>query len=106
MATQTNSRELIVGDITVMCREMTVLQVRNWLETHTQPVALDIVDSYLFVDCTLDDLKRMTDLKNEVIDGLKPSQVQEVIAVCKELNPHFFAMLGRLGQALHLPAKA
>ncbi len=84
---------------------MTVLQVRNWLQTYSEPVALDIVDSYLFVDCSLDDLKRMTDLTPAIIDGLKPSQVQEVIAICKELNPHFFAMLGRLGQALHLPAK-
>lgn len=96
MATQTNSRVVEIGGVTVVCRELTVLEVRKWLEGCGDQSRIDVVGSFLFTDCTLDDIKRMTDLSDDRVDSLKPSQVQEVIAVCKELNPHFFVMLGKL----------
>ena len=36
----------------------------------------------------------------ERIDQLRPSQIEQVIAACKELNPHFFGMTERLSRAL------
>lgn len=96
---ETNSREVIVAELSVICRELTVLQVRNWLEG-LEGEAPDPVSAAMFEDCTLDDLKRMTDLTDEKINSLRPSQVEQLINVCKELNPHFFAMQGRMAAAL------
>ena len=100
MVQLTNSKELMIGDLSVICRELTVLQVRKWLADAGGSASLDIVSSALFADCSIDDLLRMTDLTTEAVDQMRPSQVDAVIATCKELNPHFFGLLGRLTGAL------
>jgi hypothetical protein len=104
MIQQTNSKELQIGELRVICRELTVMQVRKWLEDAGKTQSLDIVSSALFPECTLDDLMRMTDLNADAVDQLRPSQVETVIGLCKELNPHFFALLGRLTGALQSKA--
>lgn len=100
MTVMTNTREIDVEGTKVICREMTVLQVRKWLADASSPADLDVVSDVLFSDCSLGDLKRMCDLSDETVDSLKPSQVQQVIDVCKGLNPHFFALLGRMTKAV------
>lgn len=97
---ETNSREVLVAGQPVICRELTVLQMRNWMEGLGSEAA-DPISAALFRECTLDDLKRMTDLNDEKINAMRPSQVEQVIQVCKELNPHFFAMLGRVAVVAH-----
>lgn len=92
----TNSREIVVDGQAVICRELTVLQVRGWLNDMVQATVEDPLDSALFADCSLGDVKRMTDLNDDRINAMRPSQLVQVIAVCKELNPHFFGMLGRM----------
>lgn len=92
----TNSREVMAGEQPVICRELTVLQVRSWIEAAAQDRAVDVVAEMLFTACSLDSLKRMTDLTDERINALRPSQINELIEVCRELNPDFFALLGRL----------
>lgn len=82
------------------------MQVRAWLQSYDPTATIDVVAAFLFPDCTLDEIKRMTDLTDDRINELKPSQVQEVIAVCKELNPHFFAMQARLAPVSQLQPKA
>lgn len=104
MVQQTNSKELLIGELPVVCRELTVMQVRKWLEEAGSLSTMDIVSSALFADCSIDDIVRMTDLTPDKIDALRPSQVEAVIAVCKELNPHFFGLLGRLTGALQSKA--
>lgn len=93
----TNSRELLLDGKPVIVREMTVLQVRAWMAELQQPGAgRDIVDDALFPDCSLVDLPRMTSLTAADIDALRPSQLRQVIDLCKELNPDFFALMGLL----------
>ncbi|MEB2870314.1 hypothetical protein [Pseudomonas rhizosphaerae] len=104
MIQQTNSKELVIGELQIICRELTVLQVRNWLDEASQPASLDAVSAALFKDCTIGDVIRMTSLSADDIDSLRPSQVESVINVCKELNPHFFGLLGRLTNALQARA--
>lgn len=95
--TTTNSKELMLGDVSVIVRELTVLQVRTWLaETISPNGQPDIVDQVLFSDCSLEDLQRMTSLTREQIDQLRPSELRQVIALCKEMNPDFFGFMGRL----------
>ena len=93
----TNSKELQLGNISVTVRELSVLQVRAWLaELLTPQAQRDLVDEALFTECSISDLLRMTSLTREQVDGLRPSQLREVIALCKELNPDFFGLMGRL----------
>ncbi|QFT23564.1 hypothetical protein FIV02_18485 [Pseudomonas sp. THAF187a] len=93
----TNSKELQLGNISVTVRELSVLQVRNWLAELLAPQAQrDLVDEALFTECSIGDLLRMTSLTREQFDGLRPSQIREVIELCKELNPDFFGFMGRL----------
>lgn len=100
MTLPTNTREIVIDGNPIICRELTVIQIRQWLQESGQATNLDVVSEALFRDCSLHDLKRMTDLTDDLIDTLKPSQIQKVIDVAKELNPHFFALLSRLTGAL------
>ncbi|AYC32728.1 hypothetical protein D3880_10160 [Pseudomonas cavernae] len=90
----TNSRELVFGDIRITVREMTVMQVRTWLSGEFSEEGL--IDVAFFNDCAFSDLKRMSSLADEQIDALRPTQLREVIQVCKELNPDFFDFLRRV----------
>ncbi|MNR32767.1 hypothetical protein D3C85_1503830 [compost metagenome] len=55
-------------------------------------------------ECTLSDIQRMTTLTTEDIDGMRPSQLREVLAACKELNPDFFGLLRLLRMLVKAPA--
>ena len=96
MTATTNSKELMLGDLSVIVREMNVLQVRTWLAEMQKPGDRDLVDEALFEECSVSDIRRMTSLSIEQVDALRPSQLREVIATCKELNPDFFGFRGRL----------
>lgn len=96
----TNSRELMLDGKSIIVREMTVMQVREWMTAlQHQSEQRDLVSEALFADCSLADLQRMTSLTAADIDALRPSQVREVIALCKELNPDFFGLMGLLVRA-------
>lgn len=97
MITQTNSRELKVGELHVTVREMTVMQVRSLLQdAAAAPESFDIVNSWLIPDISLGDLKRMSTLADDDINQLHPSDLRKIMEACKELNPDFFALLARL----------
>lgn len=94
------SKELRFGSIVVTVRELTVLQVRNWLSELTKtPEEFDIVGLAFFAECSFGDLQRMTSLRPEEIDQLRPSELKQVVALCKELNPDFFGFMERLTTA-------
>lgn len=97
----TNSKEIQVGAISVVVRELTVLQVRAWLSeiSEARKDGFDPVDEAFFEECSINDIKRMTSLTEDQVNSLRPSQLREVIALCKELNPDFFGFMGRLLQA-------
>lgn len=96
MTATTNSKELMLGDLSVIVRELTVLQVRTWLAEMQKPGDRDLVDEGLFEECSVADIGRMTSLSIDQINALRPSQLRQVIATCKELNPDFFGFRGRL----------
>lgn len=81
-----------VGGIEVVCRELTVGQLRGVIASD---ISTDILGSLLFEDVRLSNLEAMTNLTAEQIEGLEPSLLREVISGCKEANPDFFAMLAR-----------
>lgn len=85
-----------IGDREVVCRELTVAAVRQLLARTTPG---DLVSAALFEDVALDDLPVLTSLTREEVDAALPSELETVVEGCKEANPHFFAMLGRLTKA-------
>ncbi|UCP00100.1 hypothetical protein LF844_09890 [Metapseudomonas lalkuanensis] len=82
-----------VGDREVIVRELSVGDARAMFASVSDG---DVFDDLLFVDCRIDDLVRMTSLSREDVDDLRPSEVREVIAACKEQNPDFFGLWARL----------
>lgn len=82
-----------VAGIDVICREMTVAEIRALM---TAGGTASVVDAALLKDAALDDLLAMTNLTAEQISEMRPSELQDVMAGCKEANPDFFNMLARL----------
>ena len=84
----------------VICRELSVAQVRNLLEA---PSIADVVSEALFESIRLVDLPTWTNLQTSDVDDLLPSQVAVIVEGCREANPHFFEMLARLTPARGTP---
>lgn len=86
------SKLIKVAGIEITVRELTVGAVRGLLESGG---STSIVDQAL-LDIPLTDLPVFTSLKAEEISDMRPSELHEVVAACKEVNPHFFAMLAKV----------
>ncbi|MBF0424673.1 MAG: hypothetical protein HQL66_02480 [Magnetococcales bacterium] len=86
---------------TVTVRELTVAEVRLWLKELDQlrEGALDLVTEGIMADAFLGDVARMTNLTPEELDDLLPSQIEVMITVCREINPHFFRLRDRILEA-------
>lgn len=75
----------------VTVRELTVGDVRDWLATiESGKQEIDVVGEFLFEDCTVDDLVRMSDMPREAFDALTPSQISPIREAARDLNPSFF----------------
>lgn len=86
-----------VRDTEVTVRELTVSDIRAWLVANTNSKEkVDIVDNMLFDDISLEDIKLMSSITDDVIEALAVSQLRQVVEVCKELNPYFFNMREQL----------
>lgn len=82
-----------IGEHEVVCRELTVGQLRGLIAMDT---AGELVGDFLFAEVRLPDLTRMTNLTTDQIEALTPSELRLIVDACKEANPDFFAMLARL----------
>lgn len=80
----------------VVCRELTVSEIRALFES---PPA-DQVDALLLPGISLTELAAMTDLSLEDMAALPPSQLEKVLADCREVNSYFFDMQARLEKLL------
>ncbi|MVW75394.1 hypothetical protein [Pseudomonas xionganensis] len=85
-----------IGELDVVCRELTVGQLRGLIGSAGDG---EVVGDFLFEQVRLADLPRMTNLTAEQIAELRPSQLQSVVEACQEANPDFFKMLARLDAA-------
>ena len=91
---------VIVGGREVLVRELTVGEIRRWLLDLDQRGEPDVVGAMLFEDADLDTIERMTNLRQEDMQGLKPSELRELVRACQEVNSHFFSMARRMGAIL------
>lgn len=100
---QRQEKRVMIGDREVTVIELTVAEVRLWykgFDTRKATDDFDLLGNYLFEDFTLMDLARMTDQSEAALESLTPSQLQALRGHCEEVNPHFFAMRGRLLKTL------
>ncbi|WP_165677466.1 hypothetical protein [Metapseudomonas otitidis] len=81
-----------VADREVVCRELTVSQVRGLMQTIGSG---DLISDGLFKELRLGDLTVFTSLKAEEIEEMFPSDLAVVVQGCKEANPDFFGLLAR-----------
>lgn len=81
----------------VKVRELTVAEIRRWLaDVGTPSGEIDVTDQLLFEDVALSELQRMTDLTAAEIDEAAPSQLCEILTLCREVNRDFFVLRSRL----------
>ena len=81
----------------VVIRELTVGEIRAWLEIKGAETP-DLIDSFLSEEMALSDIVQMCDLTITDLDGFTPTEIEQVIVKCKEVNARFFAMRGRLAE--------
>jgi hypothetical protein len=87
------TREVVINDLTVTVKELTVAEIRVWLSdakpNPEEPFDL-ITDLLSFDGIGMDELYKFTDLTKEQIESLPLSAMQKVAAVIKEVNSVFF----------------
>ena len=88
------SRELKFGTVTVEVIELTVAEIRAWIaEGGTTPVEREydmFTDLIAFDGISVQDMKRFSNITDEVISTLSPSHLSRIAAVIKETNSVFF----------------
>lgn len=90
------TRIVKLGARTVTVRELTVAEVRDWMVETETGAGQDPLHALVLEDCGLGDLARMCDLGTAEMEAYAPSDLAELIAASKALNPHFFRMRAAL----------
>jgi len=94
-----------LGERTVTVRELTVREVRDWMvELETRQEA-DAIGALALDECRLEDLARMSDISAADLEGYTPSEMEDLVVVCKALNPHFFKVRAALTSVARLIQK-
>lgn len=86
------STVVTVSGKSIRTHELTVAEVREWIKNAAREAGVDLVDNLLFDDFALSDFKVFTNLTEEEVDALTPSELRKVIDAVKEANPHFFEL--------------
>lgn len=90
------TRIVKLGERSVTVRELTVAEVRDWMVETETGAGQDPLHALVLEDCGLGDLARMSDVFAFELEAYAPSDLAELIAACKALNPHFFRMRAAL----------
>lgn len=93
-------RDVVVSELTV-AQMRQVMLASPWPgdDADSEALAHYQLDVHLFEDCRLTDLSTLANLNREQLSGLTGSELRKILAKAKELNPDFFAALGRLAKA-------
>jgi hypothetical protein len=106
------TRELEFGELKVIVKELTVAEVREWLnEPGNEQKEFDLFTDLLTFDgIGIEEVYRFTDLKKELIEQLPLSAIAKISAIIKELNAGFFTQylpaLNQLRERLESNTKA
>lgn len=102
------SHAVPAGALTVTVRELTVREVRDWAQSVADGlIEVDPIAFLALEGASLQDLEFMTDKTVADLEVLAPSDLSEVLSVCRKLNPHFFRLRGGMtGAALMMQEEA
>jgi len=92
-------RVLMPGDCSVTVHEMTVAEVRAWINDSARSTFRDPVQALAFESIGLDELARMTDFDAADLEQFTPGELAPVLQAARELNPHFFRFRSALEDA-------
>lgn len=90
------SRTVALGERAVTVRELTVREVRDWLTEIEAGAPVDPLHALAFEDFGLEDLARMCDAPAADLEAFAPSDLAELVAAARALNPHFFRVRAAL----------
>ena len=94
MAILSVTREVVLGDLTVTVKELTISEIRAWLKTDTPDDngnQFDLVTDLLSFDgIGMIELCQFSTLTRDQAESLPLSAIQKVAAVIKEINSVFF----------------
>lgn len=90
------TRIATVGSRSVTVRELLVSEVRDWMVEVESGVTVDPLHALARDDCSYSDLEHMSDISATALEAYAPSDLDELVAVCKALNPHFFRVRAAL----------
>lgn len=94
------SHTITVSGLAVTVRELTVREVRDWAtKVSAGLVEVDPVAHLMIDDCSMQDIELMSDKTVADLDVLAPSDLYEVAAICRKLNPHFFRLRAAMAGA-------
>ena len=99
------SRSVIVGTRAVTVSELTVGAVRDWLVEAESGGGEDPLHALALEECSLADLARMSDISAADLECYAPSDMADLIAAAKALNPHFFRVRAALSGVARLMLK-
>ncbi|WP_157314562.1 hypothetical protein [Chitinibacter sp. GC72] len=89
-------KTLTVSSFAVEVRELTVADIRLWLQDLLTVPEPDLIAEALFDELSLTDLPRLTSLMPAQIDSLTPSELRQVIEAAKAVNADFFGLRQKL----------
>lgn len=92
------TKEIDIDGRKVIVRELTVAEVRYWMKDleRMREDTIDLVTEGIMDNASLTDVVRMTDLAITDLDDMTPSEIDTIMATCREVNPHFFKLRQRL----------
>lgn len=85
--------------------ELTVSEVRNWMVDAETGAGEDPMHALALEECSLSDLARMCDVSARGLEDFTPSQLAPLVAVAKDLNPHFFRVRAALAGVARMMLK-
>jgi hypothetical protein len=88
------------GQVRVKVRELTVSDVRAWINESAGAGYRDPVQATAFDGFGLDELARMVDKDAAELEEFAPSDLSQLVEVAREMNPHFFRLRSALEWAV------
>lgn len=85
-------KEISIDDRKVLVKELTLEEIHAWLQQATQRMTLDLVDE-LFgdQDVMIPDIPSFSDISENDLRKLAPSEIAPLVAMIREVNARFFA---------------
>jgi hypothetical protein len=99
------TRTALVGDRSVEVRELTVAEVRNWMVDVETGASEDPMHALALEECSLSDLARMSNMTASDMEAHGPSELADLLAKCKQINPHFFRVRAALSGVARMMLK-